>query len=175
MDIQTADQYLNFKQNLMSGGTFMDTNVDENDFLSSPISRPSNEIFTSPWLGVTSNSECGYSSGCESENEGDSSLPPTRTLRPGRPANTSDRSKLLTVQSVPFLIKKNFVTVSCTLWHDNEATKVEMSVLDISSVITNKVETMSCSSDYIYIGVLLSVLLAWVPVVCRLCEVRRSE
>lgn len=50
-------------------------------------------------------------------------------------------------------------------------TKVEMSVADISTAITSKVETMSSSCEYIYIGLLLSVLLSSVPPLCRICEV----
>lgn len=46
-----------------------------------------------------------------------------------------------------------------------------MSVLDISTSITKKVEAMPKSSDYIYIGLVLSVLLTLVPVVTRICEV----
>lgn len=46
-----------------------------------------------------------------------------------------------------------------------------MSVIDISSAIAKKVETMTSSSDYIYLGLLLSVVLALVPVLCRICEV----
>lgn len=57
------------------------------------------------------------------------------------------------------------------MWRGNKATKVEMSVLDISTSITKKVEAMPKSSDYIYIGLVLSVLLTLVPVVTRICEV----
>lgn len=45
-----------------------------------------------------------------------------------------------------------------------------MSVLDISSAIIDRVETMPESYDYIYIGVFFSVMIAVVPTVCRIFE-----
>uniref|UniRef100_A0A182K5R1 PHTF1/2 N-terminal domain-containing protein n=1 Tax=Anopheles christyi TaxID=43041 RepID=A0A182K5R1_9DIPT len=60
--------------------------------------------------------------------------------------------------------------VSCTIWEVREAKKAEMSVLDISSAIIERVEAMPESCDYVYIGVVLSVFLSLVPAFCRLCE-----
>ncbi|XP_058065334.1 protein phtf isoform X2 [Anopheles bellator] len=60
--------------------------------------------------------------------------------------------------------------VSCTIWEAREAKKAEMSVLDISSAIIERVEAMPESCDYVYIGVILSVFLSLVPAFCRLCE-----
>uniref|UniRef100_A0A182PB82 PHTF1/2 N-terminal domain-containing protein n=1 Tax=Anopheles epiroticus TaxID=199890 RepID=A0A182PB82_9DIPT len=60
--------------------------------------------------------------------------------------------------------------VSCTIWEMREAKKAEMSVLDISSAIIERVEAMPESCDYVYIGVVLSVFLSLVPAFCRLCE-----
>ncbi|XP_053673192.1 protein phtf [Anopheles nili] len=60
--------------------------------------------------------------------------------------------------------------VSCTIWEAREAKKAEMSVLDISSAIIERVEAMPESCDYVYIGVVLSVFLSLVPAFCRLCE-----
>ncbi|XP_052872387.1 protein phtf isoform X2 [Anopheles cruzii] len=60
--------------------------------------------------------------------------------------------------------------VSCTIWEAREAKKAEMSVLDISSAIIERVEAMPEASDYVYIGVILSVFLSLVPAFCRLCE-----
>ncbi|XP_052896932.1 protein phtf [Anopheles moucheti] len=60
--------------------------------------------------------------------------------------------------------------VSCTMWEAREAKKAEMSVLDISSAIIERVEAMPESCDYVYIGVVLTVFLSLVPAFCRLCE-----
>uniref|UniRef100_A0A182QM81 PHTF1/2 N-terminal domain-containing protein n=1 Tax=Anopheles farauti TaxID=69004 RepID=A0A182QM81_9DIPT len=60
--------------------------------------------------------------------------------------------------------------ISCTIWEAREAKKAEMSVLDISSAIIERVEAMPESCDYVYIGVVLSVFLSLVPAFCRLCE-----
>ncbi|XP_035792537.1 putative homeodomain transcription factor [Anopheles albimanus] len=60
--------------------------------------------------------------------------------------------------------------VSCTIWDAREAKKAEMSVLDISSAIIERVEGMPESCDYVYIGAVLSVVLSLVPAFCRLCE-----
>lgn len=64
-----------------------------------------------------------------------------------------------------------FFTVSCTIWDGREAKKAEMSVLDISSAIIERVEAMPETCDYAYIGVAFSVILSMVPAFCRLCEV----
>ncbi|XP_062543086.1 protein phtf isoform X3 [Armigeres subalbatus] len=60
--------------------------------------------------------------------------------------------------------------VSCTIWDAREAKKAEMSVLDISSAIIERVEAMPETCDYVYIGVVLSIILSLVPAFCRLCE-----
>ncbi|XP_058829601.1 protein phtf isoform X2 [Topomyia yanbarensis] len=60
--------------------------------------------------------------------------------------------------------------VSCTIWDAREVKKAEMSVLDISSAIIERVEAMPETCDYVYIGVVLSLILSLVPAFCRLCE-----
>lgn len=45
-----------------------------------------------------------------------------------------------------------------------------MSVLDISSAIIERVEAMPETCDYVYIGVVLSLILSLIPAFCRLCE-----
>ncbi|KAG4068371.1 hypothetical protein HA402_007891 [Bradysia odoriphaga] len=146
---RTNNQYLSVKPNLLLNGRSAQDDVVENCYLS-PTSGQTNTVFTSPWLGVTSNSECSYSSGSESDSMSDrsenNSFPLAHTFKP-----VNDK-------------------ISCSLWRGNKLTKVEMSVLDISTAITNKVETMIKSSDYIYIGLMLSVLLTLVPILCRICE-----
>ncbi|EDS44932.1 conserved hypothetical protein [Culex quinquefasciatus] len=60
--------------------------------------------------------------------------------------------------------------VSCTIWDAREAKKAEMSVLDISSAIIERVEGMPETCDYVYIGVALSIILSLIPAFCRLLE-----
>lgn len=56
------------------------------------------------------------------------------------------------------------------MWDHRETKKAEMSVLDISSAIIDRVETMPESFDYVYIGVIFSVVIAFIPTCCRICE-----
>lgn len=65
-----------------------------------------------------------------------------------------------------------FWTVNCTIWDGRETKKAEMSVLDISSAIIERVEAIPETCDYIYIGLAFSIVLSLVPAFCRLCEVR---
>lgn len=65
-------------------------------------------------------------------------------------------------------------TVSCTIWDGRETKKAEMSVLDISSAIIERVEAIPETCDYIYIGLAFSIVLSLVPAFCRLCEVPQS-
>jgi hypothetical protein len=61
--------------------------------------------------------------------------------------------------------------VSCTLWTKHEAKKAEMSVLDISVAIIQRVESIPETCDYVYIGLVLSLILSLTPTYCRLSEV----
>ena len=65
----------------------------------------------------------------------------------------------------------SYCLVSCTIWDQRETKKAELSVLDISSAIIERVEAMPETCDYIYIGCTLSIILSFIPVICRLCEV----
>lgn len=67
------------------------------------------------------------------------------------------------------------LTVSCTIWDGRETKKAEMSVLDISSAIIERVEAIPETCDYIYIGLAFSIVLALVPAFCRLCEVSSAH
>lgn len=60
--------------------------------------------------------------------------------------------------------------VSCTIWDHREIKKADLSVLDISSTIIARVEGMPETCDYFYGGIVLSILLALIPAVCRLCR-----
>ncbi|XP_053684945.1 protein phtf isoform X2 [Sabethes cyaneus] len=101
--------------------------------------------------------ECGYSSdlnhsdGQNEHSDDDYDLEDAPTIILNPPCGANDR-------------------VSCTIWDEREAKKAEMSVLDISSAIIERVEAMPETCDYVYIGVALSVILSLIPAFCRLCE-----
>ncbi|XP_036331014.1 putative homeodomain transcription factor isoform X1 [Rhagoletis pomonella] len=148
-----------------SGDT--DEEGDDGENVSSPASLGNASNYTecttsaTEWLGVTTNSEeCSYSSELEnsddyknhqfSDEDGyDGDFMPTTILNAH---GTSDR-------------------ISCTVWEQREVKKAQMSVLEISSCIIERVESMPETNDYIYIGLVFSFLLSLVPSFCRLCEV----
>ncbi|XP_015117165.1 putative homeodomain transcription factor isoform X2 [Diachasma alloeum] len=60
--------------------------------------------------------------------------------------------------------------VSCTLWTRRDIKKAELSVLDISSAIIARAESMPESMDYFYGGLVLSIVLAIIPSIRRLSD-----
>ncbi|XP_011196587.2 protein phtf [Zeugodacus cucurbitae] len=150
---------------ISSGDT--DEEGDDGETISSPASLGNVSNYTecttsaTEWLGVTTNSEeCSYSSELEnsdnyksnqfSDEDGyDADFMPTTILNPH---GTSDR-------------------ISCTVWEQREIKKAQMSVLEISSCIIERVESMPETNDYIYIGLGFSFILSLIPSFCRLCEV----
>jgi hypothetical protein len=133
-----------------------DTDEENNEEVESPSPTPSSQHFETTdgeYIGVTSNSESDCSvehSECE---EKDDLISPTTILNP----NDSKEK------------------VSCTIWTKNEAKKAELSVLDISMEIIKRVESIPETCDYVYIGMILSVILALTPTYCRLCDVTVQE
>lgn len=55
-----------------------------------------------------------------------------------------------------------------------ECQKVDLSVLDISSAIIRKVESVKHSNEYFYLGFLLSLVLAFIPVIFRIRQFATS-
>lgn len=98
-------------------------------------------------IGVTSNSESDH---CEDEEYDDNV--PTKIL------NSNDSSE----------------RVSVTLWTKHEVKKAEMNVLEISSAIINRVDSIPETYDYLYIGLVFAILLALTPAYCRLCDVSKE-
>lgn len=64
--------------------------------------------------------------------------------------------------------------ISVTIWTKNEAKKAEMNVFEISSAIINRVDSISETSDYLYVGVLFAVLLSLTPAYGRLSDFSRD-
>ncbi|XP_076682159.1 putative homeodomain transcription factor isoform X2 [Andrena cerasifolii] len=60
--------------------------------------------------------------------------------------------------------------VSCTIWTRRDIKKAELSVLDISSAIIARVESMPESMNYFYGGLMLSVVLSLIPSIKRLSD-----
>ncbi|KAG8198100.1 hypothetical protein JTE90_020925 [Oedothorax gibbosus] len=58
--------------------------------------------------------------------------------------------------------------VSCTIWEHNECKKADLTALDISSAIIQKVDSSHHSGEYLYIGMFVSMLLALLPLLFRL-------
>lgn len=122
---------------------------EENDDIESltPASQQQFETTDGEYIGVTSNSESECS--VDHSDDDDDLVSPTTILNPN---DSSEK-------------------VSCTLWTKHEAKKAEMSVLDISVAIIQRVESIPETCDYVYIGLVLSLILALTPTYCRLCDV----
>ncbi|XP_076294244.1 protein phtf-like [Lasioglossum baleicum] len=60
--------------------------------------------------------------------------------------------------------------VSCTIWARRDIKKAELSVLDISSAIIARVESMPESMNYFYGGLMVSVALSLIPSINRLSD-----
>lgn len=50
------------------------------------------------------------------------------------------------------------ISVSCTMWESSDVKKADLSVLDISSAIIGRVESMPENMDYFYVGKLFNTL-----------------
>uniref|UniRef100_A0A6M2E0B7 Putative homeodomain transcription factor isoform x3 n=1 Tax=Xenopsylla cheopis TaxID=163159 RepID=A0A6M2E0B7_XENCH len=115
------------------------------------------------WIGVTTNSEeCSYSSELE---ETDSQYEHSNADLVDHPFAWEFGSNTVLSPSCAASDR-----VSCTIWDHREIKKADLSVLDISSTIIARVEGMPETCDYFYGGIVLSILLALIPAVCRLCR-----
>lgn len=71
---------------------------------------------------------------------------------------------------VLFISRWNFsflFLVSCAIWKTQECQKIDLSVLDISSSIIRRVENVRHSNEYFYLGFILSLVLAFIPIIFR--------
>ncbi|CAH1176498.1 unnamed protein product [Phaedon cochleariae] len=141
--------------------TSQDSNCDsEDEPLSSPdirLNGPSLGDLTSSateWIGVTTNSEDGsYSS--DMDNLSESNIENDRDY----PDNDLAPTAILSPPSAK---------VSCIIWEKNELKKADLSMLEISSAIIGKVDLMPESRDYFYVGLTISTILAFLPVICKI-------
>lgn len=129
------------------------------------------------WIGVTTNSEeCSYSSeeaeqsegGIGSSSLGDSLAAPL--LVPNLDLNDHPFAWEFELSSTVILSPSCTPPdkVSCTVWENREAKKADLSVLDISSAIIARVESMPDNMDYFYGGIAMGGLLAILPSLHRI-------
>ncbi|XP_054269233.1 protein phtf-like isoform X2 [Macrosteles quadrilineatus] len=121
---------------------------------------PDTATSAAEWIGVTTNSEeCSYSSELD-ERE-------TTSLH-----DVNDHPFAWEFQISPAAILSPSCAssdkVSCTMWDKRDVKKAELSVLDISSAIIARVESMPENLDYFYGGLIASLLLAAIPSLWRL-------
>ncbi|CAG9863736.1 unnamed protein product [Phyllotreta striolata] len=109
------------------------------------------------WMGVTTNSDCSYSS--DMENLSDAQIDDEKD---GMFDNDSAPTGILNPPSA---------RVSCIIWEKNDMKKAYLSMLEISSVIIGKVDLMPESRDYFYFGLIMSTVLAFLPVICKLSSI----
>ena len=62
--------------------------------------------------------------------------------------------------------------MSCMIWEGNECKKLDLTAMDIGWAIIDKVDNLPESSDYIFIGVTLSLCLGCVPFLYRFYSTR---
>lgn len=58
--------------------------------------------------------------------------------------------------------------MSCSIWQHNVCQKEDLSVMDISSAIIRKVETIEHSAEYIILGVIFSITIGILPAIYRM-------
>ncbi|XP_044761757.1 protein phtf isoform X2 [Coccinella septempunctata] len=103
------------------------------------------------WMGVTTNSDdCSYTSDMDDVR-----------------SNSRLRSSCEYNYTPTAILNPPSAKVSCTVWERREIKKADLSMLDISSAIIARVESMPESMDYFYIGVCVSVVLAFLPIIHR--------
>ncbi|XP_072752261.1 protein phtf isoform X1 [Anoplolepis gracilipes] len=124
------------------------------------------------WMGVTTNSDdCSYSSEL-----GESDLPSETNLNYGE---FVEHPFSWEFELPPSILLNSTCTssdrVSCTIWTRRDIKKAELSVLDISSAIIARVESMPESMNYFYGGLILSIALCLIPSIKRLSDHMGSD
>ncbi|XP_076626108.1 putative homeodomain transcription factor [Colletes latitarsis] len=117
------------------------------------------------WMGVTTNSDdCSYSSELE-----ESDLHSETNKNYGEFVEHPFSWEFELPPSIMLSSScASYDRVSCAIWTRRDIKKAELSVLDISSAIIARVESMPESMNYFYGGLLLSVVLSLIPSIKRL-------
>ncbi|XP_029169459.1 putative homeodomain transcription factor [Nylanderia fulva] len=124
------------------------------------------------YMGVTTNSDdCSYSSEL-----GESDLASETNLNYGE---FVEHPVSWEFELPPSILLNSTCTssdrVSCTIWTRRDIKKAELSVLDISSAIIARVESMPESMNYFYGGLILSIALCLIPSIKRLSDHMGSD
>ncbi|XP_024224594.1 putative homeodomain transcription factor isoform X2 [Bombus impatiens] len=119
------------------------------------------------WMGVTTNSdECSYSSELE-----ESDLHNETNKNYGEFVEHPFSWEFELPPSIMLISNcASYDRVSCTIWTRRDIKKAELSVLDISSAIIARVESMPENMNYFYGGLMLSMVLALIPSIKRLSD-----
>ncbi|XP_069173789.1 protein PHTF2 isoform X5 [Procambarus clarkii] len=115
------------------------------------------------WTGITSNSDdLSYSS--ESEGGWDDNEESDQTFHCSEALDWN-------IQGSPAAIitstSNMSVKVSCKIWEGVEAKKVDLSVLDISSAVISKVDSLQHTTHYLQFGLTMATVIALVPSIYR--------
>lgn len=83
--------------------------------------------------------------------------------------NCADSKRLnsLTSKSLSLFPDDSIDKISCTLFQEKEWQKIDLSMIDISSMIIKKVDTTRYSNEYFYFAILFSLLFAFIPQIFR--------
>lgn len=130
-----------------------ETTDSDDDSLTPTSSNHHFETTDGEYIGVTSNSESECDDDDTTYHTDDDDNVPTKILNP------NDSSEKVTV----------------TLWSKHVAKKAELSVLDISSAIVQRVNSIPETYDYVYIAMVMSVVVSLTPIYCRLCDVTKDS
>lgn len=148
-------QSLSFAQNTRLDSTCNSSCESELD-TTSPNTPVKEHLLDADW-GMTTNTEGenSYSSNSETEDEGRlvedpfGKLQGTGNTTPTTTCPTSDK-------------------VSCTIWERSEVHKVDLSVLDISALIIQRVDNTSVGTDYLMAGLGFAIIVSLLPGLIRL-------
>ncbi|XP_050720018.1 protein phtf-like isoform X4 [Eriocheir sinensis] len=141
----------------------------ESDGEQSPTSQYSKRKHPAfEWTGVTTNSEdLSYSSesegGWDDQEEEDDPQAPS-FLCPETLDWNIQGSPAAIITATPNVSVK----VSCKIWEGVEVKKVDLSVLDISSAVISKVDSLHHTTYYLQFGLTMAIVIALVPSLCRL-------
>ncbi|XP_063843526.1 protein PHTF2-like [Scylla paramamosain] len=142
----------------------------ESDGEQSPTSQYSKSKHSEfEWTGITTNSDdLSYSSdsegGWDDQEDGPRSSQPPGFLRPETLDWNIQGSPAAIITATPNVSVK----VSCKIFEGVEVKKVDLSVLDISSAVISKVDSLHHTTVYLQFGLTMAIVIALVPSLCRL-------
>ncbi|XP_042857046.1 protein phtf-like [Penaeus japonicus] len=115
------------------------------------------------WTGITTNSDdLSYSS--ESDGGWDDNEESDQTFLRSEALDWNIQgSPAAIITSAPNVSDK----VSCKIWEEAEVKKVDLSVLDISSAVISKVDSLHHTTHYLQFGLTMAIVIALVPSIYR--------